>query len=159
MAVILAAGGVALASASPTQSSSGDQSGREIKLFAKTVQNEDIDLGTKGISLGDQFVFSDDLSREKGSEKIGFDGGVCTLVRLDQKTSATAQCEVTLWLKGGQIAGQGLVTFSDEATPTFVVPITGGSGAYKAARGEVKVKELSDTDSILTVSLLDSSGH
>ena len=40
-----------------------------------------------------------------------------------------------------------------------MIPITGGSGAYKAARGEVKGKELNDTDAILTVSLVDSSDH
>jgi hypothetical protein len=159
MAVVLAAGGVALASASTPQSSSGEQSAKEFKLFAKTVQSENVDLGKKGDSIGDHFVFSDDVSREKGSAKLGTDGGVCTLVRLDGKMSATVQCVVTLSLKAGEIAVQGLATFSDQSLPTFVLPITGGTGAYKAARGEIKVKELNDTDAILTVSLVDSPSH
>jgi len=155
MALVLAAGVVALASASPTPSSSSDHSAREFTLFARTVQSADIDLGAKGESLGDQFVFSDDVSRVKGGEKRGIDGGVCTIVRMNGRTSATAQCVVTLSLKEGQLAVQGLVTFSEDSPSTFVIPITGGSGAYKAAGGEVKVKELNDIDAILTVSLVD----
>jgi hypothetical protein len=158
MAVIIAVAGVALASANSDGRSSDEHSGQVIKLFAKTVQAENLDLGAKGDSLGDQFVFSDDLSRRRGSEKIGIDGGVCTLVRLEERVSATLQCVVTVSLEDGQITSQGLVTFTDAQTnPTFVLPITGGSDDFKAARGEVKVQELSDTEANLTLFLLDGS--
>jgi hypothetical protein len=63
-------------------------------------------------------------------------------------------------LAQGQIASQGLITFTgDQTTGTFVLPITGGSGRFKNARGEVKVEEISETEANLTLFLLGSSDH
>lgn len=154
--VALAAAAVGLASAQSTSSSSKAAATQTIKLFALTVQQAEIDVGTPGFGLGDQFVFSDDLSAQKGSEKIGFDAGVCTIVRLDDHgNTATNQCVATASLHEGQIAIQGLVTFAGEEGPgTFVLPITGGSGAYKNARGQVTVETLSETESNLTFEII-----
>lgn len=65
VAVVLAVAGVALASADSSGGSSNDRSVRVINLFTLTVQEEFIDLGAPGPapSLGDQFVFSEDVSR------------------------------------------------------------------------------------------------
>jgi hypothetical protein len=152
VAAVVAVVGVSLASA---QSKGTSSKGQVIKLFALTVQTTDIDLGPTGFSLGDQNVFSDDLSPQKGSATTGFDGGVCTIVRIDEKAnSATAQCVVTLSLADGQIAVQGLATFAEEGQPTtLVLPITGGSGSFSGASGEVTVELISDTEANLTVEL------
>jgi hypothetical protein len=158
-AIALGAGGVALASAD-SNGGGDDHEGKTIKFFALTVQTADIDLGDKGFSLGDQTVFSDDLYNKKGGTKLGVDGGVCTIVRItDAKTfSGTAQCVVTASLAGGQIATQGLVSFAgNQLPPPFDIAITGGTGAYKNASGQVTVQELSDTEANLTVQLSGES--
>jgi Allene oxide cyclase barrel like domain len=151
VAAVVAVVGVSLASAQ----SKGSSDGQVIKLFALTVQTTDLDLGPPGFSLGDQNVFSDDLSPQKGSATTGSDGGVCTIVRIDQQANtAAAQCVVTLSLADGQIAIQGLATFAEEQEPTtFVLPVTGGSGSFSGASGEVSVELISDTEANLTVEL------
>jgi hypothetical protein len=159
VAVVLAVASVALASADSPERSADDDSVEVIKLFATEVQSADIDLGAQGFSLGDQFVFSDDLFRRKGGEKLGFDGVVCSVVRIDQQAqSTTVQCTFTASLREGQIAGQGLLTFTEGQGPaTNVLPITGGTGEFKNARGEVRVEELSDTEANLTLFVLGGS--
>jgi hypothetical protein len=154
-AVILASGGVTLASAD-SNGPSDDNGAQVIKLFALTVQIDFIDLGAQGFSLGDQQVFSDELFDKQGGTKLGSDGGVCTITHVaDAKAgSGTAQCAVTLSLEGGQITSQGLVTFvGNEPPPPFDFAVTGGTGAYKDARGQVTVQELSDTEANLTIEL------
>jgi hypothetical protein len=155
-ATTLAAGGVTLASADSGGSSDGN-GGQTIKLFTVLQKpTADIDLGDEGFSLGDQQVFSDDVFAKKGGAKLGFDAGVCTIVRVtDPKTFAgTAQCVVTVSLAEGQIAAQGLVTFvGDELPAPFDIAITGGTGAYKDAGGQVTVEELNATDTNLTLQL------
>ncbi len=154
-AAILAVGGVTLASAHSNGSSDG-HGGKVIKLFAVTVQTEHIDLGAQGFSLGDEDVFSDDLFTKKGGTEVGVDGGVCTVVRvIDAKTpSGTAQCLVTASLPGGQITTQGLFTFTDQPPAPFQLAITGGTGAYKNARGQVTVELLSETEANYTLEVL-----
>lgn len=152
LVVVLAAGGGALASTNGTSAKAANQT---FTLFATTVQSADIDLGEPGFSLGDQFVFADDLAEAEGGPTIGTDGGVCTVVRIDEHSGAvTVQCVVTGELHGGQITVQGLVTFAEDAPGTFVLAVTGGTGAYKNVRGQVTVEEISETEAILTFELI-----
>jgi hypothetical protein len=149
-AVVLAVACVGLASAS-----SSDDTSRTFTVFSKTVQVAEIDLGDPGRSLGDQFVFSDDLFTEKGGDNVGFDGGVCTLVRRDEASSTdTVQCVVTFSFEGGQIATQALLTLHEgHFSGTEVGPIAGGSGEFRGASGEVAVKFFSDTEADITFRL------
>ncbi|MGH8970932.1 MAG: allene oxide cyclase barrel-like domain-containing protein [Actinomycetes bacterium] len=108
-----------------------------IKLTAVAAQEAELDLGEEGFGLGDQFVFSDWLFRH--GEQVGRDGGACTITHVDETTfAATAQCIGTLELPKGQITVQGLVTFTEE-DPPFWVAVTGGTGAYKTAKGQMKI--------------------
>ena len=123
-----------------------------IDLTTRTVQEEDIDLGAPGPSVGDRFVFSDDVFR--GGHKVGVDGGECVVVRLapdplppgQEPTSATLNCVATVELPEGQVTLQGLVTFSEASGPSFTIAITGGTGAYRTAHGEATVTEGEDED-------------
>jgi allene oxide cyclase-like protein len=126
-------------------SAAADDDGK-IQLIAKTVQEADIDIPPTGeFGIGDGFVFSDDLF--EGSKKVGESGGQCTFVRLDEiAQSATIQCIATFSLPKGQITVQGLISFVGEEEPPFVVPITGGSGAYKNAHGELRVEPVGEDD-------------
>jgi hypothetical protein len=155
VAAIVAVGGVTFASAHPA-GSSHDHGVTVVKVFALTVQSASLDLGDPGFSLGDQQVFADDLYDRKGGSKVGTDGVVCTIVRVtDASTgSGTAQCVATAALADGQITAQGFISFTGGELPApFQNAITGGTGAYATARGQLTVEELSETESNITAEL------
>jgi len=143
-----------LAVASITVASAAADDDGKIQLIAKTVQEAEIDVAPTGeFGLGDSFVFTEDLF--EGSKKVGEDGGECTVVRFIEETqSATVQCVVTVSLPKGQLTVQGFITFvGEDDAPVSVLPVTGGSGAYKTARGEVKV-EPGENEDRLTFTLV-----
>ncbi|MEA2322873.1 MAG: hypothetical protein QOD81_2723 [Solirubrobacteraceae bacterium] len=157
LAVVLVIAGVTLASARPT-SSAADRAGRVIKLVTVTPADgiRFIDHDPAGPSLGDEEVFTDDVYDESGQTKLGVDGGVCTIVRLEGKNMAVAQCVVSLSLAHGQVTAQGLVTFdvTSDIAPAFEVAITGGTGEFEGAGGHVTVEETSATRANLTLHLI-----
>jgi hypothetical protein len=159
VATILTLGGVALANdrsgKAPSQRHHGHV--RVIKLFSSTAQLKQLDLGDSGFSLGDEIVFADDLLTAKGGAGVGFDGGVCTVVRIDNATTATGtlQCPVTLSLRGGQLFTVGLVRLANGAlSGTQVVAVSGGTGRYRGAEGELAVQFLSPTEANYTITLI-----
>jgi hypothetical protein len=127
--LLLAIAGVAVASAS---SSGGGRGLEVIHAVRITEQQSALDLGAAGSTLGDQQVFS--ARFEVNGENIGFDGGVCTLVRTPQ----VYQCVATNSLPKGQLTAQGLVDF-EKAPGPFLFAITGGTQRYRTAQGQVEV--------------------
>ena len=123
-----------------------------INLATRTDQEADLDLDPSGPSLGDRFVFSDNVFR--GDRQVGMLGAECTVTRLEpnpvpagqEPTSATVNCVGTIQLPKGQVTVQGLITFSEEAGDRFTIAITGGTGAYRTAHGEATVTENEDED-------------
>jgi hypothetical protein len=69
------------------------------------------------------------------------------------RARSEAQCIATYSLRGGQITGWALINLSSLAP--YAVAITGGSGKYQGAEGEVRVQPVSDTRGILTFHLKD----
>jgi hypothetical protein len=129
-------------------SSSDDDDGKQvIRVVGITTEEEFLDFGAEDFSLGDEFVFSADL--RKGGKEVGTFGAVCTITSLERQQ---AQCVATASFTDGQITVQGLLTGEPE---TFVLPVTGGSGEFKGADGEVHVRQVSDTREILTFRLED----
>jgi hypothetical protein len=121
----------------------------ELRFRAKTTEQTFLDLGEKGDSLGDQFIFHDVL-RHAG-ERVGHDGGVCTITSLEGP-AGEAQCLVTAYLSGGQITFQGLIVETGDP-PRFTLAVTGGTGQYEGASGEVHVIEESETQARIIVHL------
>ena len=80
-------------------------------------------------SIGDEDVFTADFHR--GDRKVGFDGGVCKLVRLP----ALFHCIATNALPKGDLTVQFLADFQNPRPGNLA--ITGGTGRYKGAAGEV----------------------
>ena len=139
---------LAVSAITPALGSSGDDDRDErIRVHSITTEEEFLDLGSEGISLGDEIVFSTNL--RKGRENVGRLGVVCTFTSVDHEE---AECVATAWFGGGQIAVQGLLVGGPER---FVLPITGGSGKYEGAEGEVHVRQVSETEEILTFHLSD----
>jgi hypothetical protein len=145
-ALLLVVASVAVAPASrPHRSRSNHHSVQVLHLVAKAAQGQFFDVGPSGSSQGDTFVFTNDLLQ--GNRKVGEDGGTCTVTRVDPNGAATFQCLGTNSLPGGHITVQGL-TMSD--TDREVLAITGGTGRYRRAHGEVRFKEVSDMELRLT---------
>jgi hypothetical protein len=93
-------------------------------------------------------VFSENLFRD--GHKVGISGGVCTFVRLEHPPAAL-QCVVTARLGRDQLTVQGLAF--DQ--PTNVFAITGGTGRWRNAGGQVVVRSVSDTVNKLTLFISD----
>jgi hypothetical protein len=159
VALVLACASITLASASarPQSAANTDNHGKVqvIQLVARTVREDFLDLDrNQRPSPGDQLVFFDNLFRD--SKKVGIDGGACTVTDVSKDLSKeTVNCVFTLSLPRGQITVQGLITFTEAApAPPFFVAITGGTGAYRTAHGEMKVTEVSQTEHPYTLYLI-----
>jgi hypothetical protein len=137
-AVMLAAPSVL--SLTPAVASTDSQ---KFTIRATTVQSKDVDVDGDGkYSQGDVFVFSDTLKED--GEKVGTDGGVCTATRVASEKDYTIQCVVTFDLPKGQITAQSLLDAEDIERGEFTQAITGGTGSYKDAGGEMSVEFLHD---------------
>jgi hypothetical protein len=153
-------GGATLASGDNGEGSGNDDGGKTFTIYAPTAANRiaflPVTAGT--FSLGDRTVFSDDLFTSKGGKSLGIDGGVCTVVRITDAASASGvlECHITFLLPKGQITTQELHTLTNGSlTGTQPGAITGGTGKYRNASGQVSVKFLSTTEAYVTFFLDD----
>ena len=78
----------------------------------------------------------------------------CTVLRFE-RPSVTAQCVATLSLPEGQVTVQGLVVFTNPAKVRFVQAVTGGTGAYRTAHGELVGQTINANQTRLTLKLID----
>jgi hypothetical protein len=140
LTLLLVAAGVSATGAASDTSSSDDKGGQVIQLTTKQVHQGFVDNGDPGFSVDDQFVFSNDLYQE--GEKVGEDGGTCTVTRIATGGAVTLHCLGTNSLPGGQISVQGLAAPGEP----FELAITGGTGHYRKARGQVFGENTSPTE-------------
>ena len=89
------------------------------------------DTGAKDDSVGDILTFANELFDKQNKTKVGTDNGYC----LRTAAGKAWECAWTNSLKDGQISVQG--TFLDGADS--VLAVTGGTGKYLGARGEMKL--------------------
>jgi type 1 fimbria pilin len=123
---------------------SAHDNGKRFELTGKVVAPPTtIDLGAPGPGVGDQQIISMDVF--KGAQRVGESHVVCVTVR-----AGIAQCDNVTNLPGGQIAAAGLVTDAQEETSPFTQAITGGTGAYRNARGQLTVSEAGPQPATLT---------
>lgn len=120
----------------------------DLRLTARELQSEFLDHGTPGPSLGDEFVFSETLFKD--GREVGMSGGVCTVVHAVAPYDVlTFHCVATLSLRRGQITLQGLIEVQGEDDPgPFTVAITGGTGKFKCACGQAKIRDVSPTRTV-----------
>jgi hypothetical protein len=123
-----------------------------IKLVARPVRREVFKNGPDEVNLGDRSVFTHALYADE--ESVGFDGGTCTVVRLEEDGTYYILCNVSMMLPDGTISFQ---TFIDEKfpPPPFFAAITGGTGAYKGASGEMHIDPASPETHYYTLYLTE----
>ena len=148
---IVAAALAALTLTSLAPASAHKPGGRVFTIETKTIDQTAIDV-TKPPKLGDVSVITEDAYRD--GKKVGTSDLQCTMVRLDQaKHFFAAQCFNTTVLPEGQITTQGYVTSDQIEKVQFNQAVTGGTGAYRNARGELTVDEAGDGPAHLTFDL------
>jgi hypothetical protein len=110
-----------------------------------------VDLGPKGFSAGDQEIVAVTVLRD--GRKVGRGSSVCQFVEVTAK-SALDVCSVVLSLPAGQLTADGLVASSPAGPGPFTLAITGGTGGYRTARGELTVIPQSSDTVPVTVRLI-----
>ncbi len=138
MALVVGAVSPALGSSQGAASTSSDKQ-QTIRVIARFTEfDANIDVGAPGFSLGDEVVFSGNLLRN--GQQVGRIGVVCTFVSTANADRVEAQCPTTSILPGGQITTQGTIV---NRSLNFTLPITGGSGRYQGAGGQVVSRDIS----------------
>jgi hypothetical protein len=121
----------------------GHGHGETFTLHAVQITDEFIDIGAPGPSVGDRAVFATALSRD--GRPYGTTGGSCTIAIVNADGTFTADCQATSQTNDGITATQSLVTFRNGLQPPFKLAITGGTGRFSGAGGEVEVRQITDT--------------
>jgi hypothetical protein len=118
-----------------TMGEAGGASVRTLRLYEHDSQDVALDLGDKGDSPGDRYIYSGDLFDHKGGRNIGRVGGSCET--LSTGAHAEQLCTVNFILAGGQIAGVGMFNTADlfGGGKTLTFPLTGGTGVYRNIHG------------------------
>jgi allene oxide cyclase len=128
---LLAAVAVLVVVVSSSAGRSGDPGGRTIAVVEHATTDV-VSNGTAGDDLGNILTFANDVFDASDSHKVGTDQGSCTRVVVGESW----ECMWTTFLPKGQITVEG--PFYDAGDS--VLAITGGTGAYRNARGEMELK-------------------
>jgi hypothetical protein len=92
-----------------------------------------VDLGEEGDTAGDTLVFSNELFDADNANVVGTSAGSCVRTVVGKAW----ECTWSNTLENGSLTAQG--TFYDTGDGTFA--ITGGTGDYSGATGEMKLKK------------------
>lgn len=102
-----------------------------IQVVERALTDTTVDLGAKGDSLGDLLTFANPIYDAANKTKLGSDQGYCVRVVVGKSW----ECFWTLLLADGEITVEG--PFYD--TGDSVMAITGGTGKYAGAKGDMKL--------------------
>jgi hypothetical protein len=150
-AIALVALGVGVVTPALSASRGGDEQ-RTIRLVAVNTEGNFVDVGAKGETLGDYFVFTHKLLRR--GERVGHASGQCTIVSV-ARVESEPQCVATVSLPGGLITAQTLIG-PHGRTGDIVDAITGGSGTFTGAEGHILIQGITDVRELWTITLTES---
>jgi hypothetical protein len=100
-----------------------------------------LDLGTPGDGSGDQFTGTGDLLDAHGA-RVGASAYTCIAA-----AAGVSQCNLSYELPGGMVTSFGTTHPVSGASPVFDtrLPITGGTGRYAGASGELHLVQFDGT--------------
>jgi allene oxide cyclase len=131
-AAIVAAAFAAAGSASAQSPHARGHGGRTVHVIEHAITDtENPGVGGKDVK-GNILTFNNPVYNTANKVKVGHDEGFCTRI---QVKLGIWECLWTTFLKGGQITVQG--PYYD--TRNSVLSITGGTGAYDGARGQMRL--------------------
>jgi hypothetical protein len=94
---------------------------------------------------GDELIINDQVTSthlvKGGYPIVGFDSGTCVLTRIPEKNAdqTIADCVVSVDVKGGSLTVQGAVHFKSQQPEAATLAVTGGTGNFSGAVGQVAV--------------------
>lgn len=135
---------LALVAAAAVAVAAQGRSASSLTFVTKQQSFAQIDVGKKGFSIGDSFIFAEQLLAD--GKPAGHDRVMCTHVA-NTRTDAES-CSGTVVLAGGTIELAGLASRGP-----FTVAVVGGTGSYAGARGSARVASKGPTGT-LAISLL-----
>lgn len=124
---------------------------------AKEQQSKDRDLKPAGTSVGDEFMISQALS--EGGVARGTADTTCSFVRIVRQDgqatplAVSVQCIGVAKIGADVLTFQGLNSFTPNSPSQSRFVITGGTGAFADAAGEVRVTETGTGRSAMAVEL------
>jgi len=96
-----------------------------------------VDLGEKGDTVGDTLVFNNDLYDDKDANQIGNTNGSCIRTAVGKLW----ECTFTSTVENGSLVVEG--PFEESGAGTFA--ITGGTGEYSGATGQMTLTAAADS--------------
>ena len=139
IAIVVAATGAASGSDGHGHGRGHDNGkGKTIRVVERATTDTSVDLGATGDSIGDLLAFGNELFDEDNQIKVGTDQGSCVRT----VPGKAYECTWTNSLAKGQITVQGPFLDSGDS----VLAITGGTGAYRKARGTMDLHARSATE-------------
>jgi hypothetical protein len=107
-----------------------------LRFVERATSDAVTDLGKQGDSVGDLLTFDNEVFDAANKTKVGTDQGYCVRVAAGKSW----ECSWTLFVDGGQISVSG--PFFDKGDS--VLAITGGTGRYAEASGQLKLHPRDD---------------
>ncbi len=133
-AVTCALGLVAVTGAAPAYAKPAHASGATVHVIEHAITDTEVPLAPGGKDeKGDILTFNNPVFNTANKVQVGHDEGFCTRI---QVKLGIWECLWTTFLRGGQITVQG--PYYD--TRNSVLSITGGTGIYDGARGQMKLR-------------------
>ena len=118
----------------------------EFGVNFRPFQDNYVDIGEPGFTVGDLLVFQDVLLDQAGAV-AGTQGGTCIITAV--LPGLQTHCVGTASVSDGQISFQGLATDA----PVKPLAVTGGTGKYDAVTGEATLTEHGDGTGTLAIRL------
>lgn len=107
--------------------------GKRIHVVERATTDTVVDVGPADDSLGDSLAFANEVFDKTNTDIVGSDQGSCVRTVVGQAW----ECSWTTFLSKGQVTVQG--PFYDDGSDSTLA-ITGGTGAYRNARGSMELR-------------------
>ena len=123
----------AVVAAAPGYAKTYRKIGRTVHVIEHAITDTEVPLAPGGADeKGDILTFNNPVFNTTNTKQVGHDEGFCTRIQVQL---GIWECLWTTFLKGGQLTVQG--PYYD--TRNSVLTITGGTGAFAGARGQMKL--------------------
>lgn len=119
-----------------------------IELQLKDLEYESVDLGKAGPSLGDMSVYC--ATAVENGRNVGRGAGTSQVVYVSDGR-VTSQAVITIELESGSLTMQSL---RPDKASSLDMAITGGTGAFKDARGSVRYWDINTPNERLRAEIL-----
>jgi hypothetical protein len=108
-------------------------------VIEKSGSSHYVDLTRRGFSIGDEFTFNSVFWNADQTQRVGANHGYCVVL-----TRRLSHCSGTARLMGGTLEFAG----NSANASRFSIAITGGTGPFKGAEGQVTVENLNADGSL-----------